>query len=100
MLRLIDTHAHLEQIENLETVLAGAKEAGITAIISVGCDIESNKRAIELAGISRDFIYPALGWHPWYIGEEEIDSSLQFISEQHGLRYEGVGQFRGGYLRS
>ena len=43
MHRLIDTHAHLEEIENLEQAITGAKSANIIAIIGVGSDYQSNK---------------------------------------------------------
>jgi TatD DNase family protein len=77
--RLIDTHAHLDGIENLEPVLAQAKEAGLAAIIAVGSDIASNRKTLEIADLRKGFVYPALGWHPWYIKESEIDANLEFI---------------------
>src|SRR4030042_872634 len=79
MYRLIDTHAHLEEIENLEETLVRAKEAGLITIIAVGSDIASNARALEIAGKYPAFVYPALGWYPGNIKESEIDTSLEFI---------------------
>src|SRR4030042_475628 len=80
MYRLIDTHAHLEEIENLEQALAQAKEAGLAAIIAVGSDITSNAKTLEIAEKHPGFVYAALGWHPWYIKESEIEANLEFIS--------------------
>jgi TatD DNase family protein len=79
MYRLIDTHAHLDEIENLDSVLTQAKEAGLIAIVAVGSDITSNAKVLELSALYKDFVYPALGWHPWYIKEAEIGASLEFI---------------------
>jgi TatD DNase family protein len=79
MYRLIDTHAHLDEIENLEQVLADAKKAGLVAIIAVGSDIASNAKVLEISEKYPGFVYPALGWHPWYIKESEIRPSLEFI---------------------
>jgi TatD DNase family protein len=79
MYRLIDTHAHLEEIENLEQVLSQAKKVGLIAIMAVGSDIESNTKVLKISEEYRGFVYPALGWHPWYIKESEIDASLEFI---------------------
>ncbi len=79
MYQIIDTHAHLEEIVNLEQVLAEAKTAGLAAIIAVGSDIKSNAGTLEIAARYPGFVYPALGWHPWYIKEAEIDSTLEFI---------------------
>jgi Tat protein secretion system quality control protein TatD with DNase activity len=36
MHQIIDTHAHLDEIENLESVIKQAKDAGVVAIIAVG----------------------------------------------------------------
>lgn len=79
MYRLIDTHAHLDEIENLEDILAEAKEAGVVAIIAVGSDLESNQEVLKIAELYQGYVYPALGWHPWFIKEAEIDTSLEFI---------------------
>jgi TatD DNase family protein len=79
MYRLIDTHAHLDEIEELEPVLAAARQAGLVAIVAVGSDLESNKRVLELAALYRDFVYPALGWHPWSIRESDIGANLAFM---------------------
>jgi TatD DNase family protein len=81
MYRLIDTHAHLDEIENPEQVLSQAKEAGLIAIIAVGSDIASNAKVLEIAALYKGFVYPALGWHPWYIKESEIDANLEFIKD-------------------
>jgi TatD DNase family protein len=79
MYRLVDTHAHLDEIENLEDVLAEAKKAGVESIIAVGSDLESNQKVLKIAGLYQGYVYPALGWHPWFIKEAEIDASLEFI---------------------
>jgi len=77
--KLIDTHAHLEEIENLEPVLAGARKVGLIAIVAVGSDLESNEKTLKLAGLYKGFVYAALGWHPWYIKEAEINANLEFM---------------------
>jgi TatD DNase family protein len=81
MYELIDTHAHLEEIPGLEKVIAGAKAAGLTAIIAVGSDITSNIKTLKIAGKYPGFVYPALGYHPWNIKESEIEINLAFIRE-------------------
>lgn len=79
MYRLIDTHAHLEEMEDLDAVLKKAREAGVAGIIAVGTDIKSNERTLEIAAPYPDIVYPALGWHPEFISEGEIDASLEYI---------------------
>jgi TatD DNase family protein len=81
MYRLIDTHAHLDEIEDLNPVIAQAKQAGLVAIIAVGCDITSNVKTLEIASMFPDFVYPALGYHSQNIKESEIALNLDFIRE-------------------
>ncbi|MFC2066318.1 TatD family hydrolase [Chloroflexota bacterium] len=79
MFRIIDTHAHLEEIPELEQALEEAKSANIIAIVSVGSDYESNQKVLQLARDYRGFVYPALGLHPWNLKDSEIDRDLAFI---------------------
>lgn len=81
MYRLIDTHAHLDEIEDLEQALDDAKKAGLIAVVAVGSDIESNTKVLKISEEYQGYVYPALGWHPWYIKESEIDANLEFIRD-------------------
>lgn len=84
MLKIIDTHAHLDELEDLETALSKAKDVGIQAIIAVGSSHESNRRVMEICQSYPSFIYPALGLHPWELGNlqpVQIDYALKFIEE-------------------
>ena len=61
-----DTHAHLDYDEykpDFSEVLARARNAGITKIISIATDLASSRRALELAE-QHPMIYAAVGWHP------------------------------------
>lgn len=91
MYRLVDTHAHLEEIENIGQVLAEARLANVAAIIAVGSDSKSNRKVLQLAKAYQGFVYPALGWHPWNINESEIDRNLEFI-EAHIDEAVAVGE--------
>jgi TatD DNase family protein len=61
-----DTHAHLDYpdfADELPLVIERAQAAGITRIVSIGTDLESSARAIQ---ISERFecVYAVAGWHP------------------------------------
>jgi Tat protein secretion system quality control protein TatD with DNase activity len=47
--RLIDGHAHLNELENIAEALNAARAAGVAGIVGVGMDIVSNRRILELA---------------------------------------------------
>jgi len=89
--RLIDTHAHLDEIENLEQVITEARSANIIAIIGVGSDYESNQKVLHLAQAYKGFVYPAIGWHPGHLKGSEIDRNLEFI-EAHIGQAVGIGE--------
>jgi len=61
-----DTHAHLDYDEfkaDFAGVLARAREAGITRIISIATDLASSRRALALAE-QHEMVYATIGWHP------------------------------------
>ncbi len=63
---LIDTHAHLDFPElsaDLEAVLDRARQNGVLEAISIGIDVASSRKAVELAK-SRSRIYATVGIHP------------------------------------
>lgn len=76
---LIDTHAHLEEITDLEPALTAARSVNIIAIVAVGSDYESNQKVLQIAQTHQGFVYPALGLHPGSLRNSEIDRTLEFI---------------------
>lgn len=78
---LVDGHAHLEELTDLPESLQEAKEAGVCGILAVGMDIESNKKILQIAEANARYVYPALGYHPWQIKEEEVEANVSFIRE-------------------
>jgi TatD DNase family protein len=76
---LIDTHAHLDQVDGVEESLERAKSSGVVAVVAVGMGLNSNKRAIELSEKWPDFVFPSLGIHPWNVEESELDATVEFI---------------------
>jgi len=85
MLRVIDTHAHLDEVAELEPALNKAKEAGVIAIVAVGSSHHSNQKVMEIYPSYPAFVYPALGLHPWELGNLDssgIDTTLRLIEEK------------------
>jgi len=89
--RLIDTHAHLEEIENLTQAINEAKSSGIITIIGVGSDYQSNQKILDLAQTHKGFIYPMVGLHPYNLKDTDIDRNLEFI-EAHINEVVGIGE--------
>lgn len=66
MAMFFDTHAHLDFPDfqsDLPLVIERANEAGISKLISIGTDLESSRRAIDLAE-RFDCVFAVAGWHP------------------------------------
>ena len=75
---IFDTHIHLnaeEYEENLPSLLNEAKEKGVTAFLCVGWDIESSKKAVEIAN-SFDNVYAAIGIIPTSIDDFSLENIL------------------------
>lgn len=66
--RLVDSHAHLDEIEDVESAIREARDAGVVALVAVGQDYESNLKVLDLAERYKGLVYPALGLHPWNLG--------------------------------
>lgn len=81
--RLIDSHAHLEELENLDSSIDRAKQNGVVAIVAVGSDYQSNNRVMEIAAKYPGFVYPALGLHPGLLHQavSSLEQQLQFIED-------------------
>ena len=76
---LIDTHAHLDFPDfqdDLPSIIARAREAGVTRIITIGTSVESSRRAVALAE-QHEEVYAVVGVHPNAASEAEPE----FIEE-------------------
>lgn len=81
-MELFDTHAHYNDkafSEDLEEVLEKVKKAGITKLVCIGYNLESSKKAVELAN-KYDFIYATCGISPNDINENSMNE-LKIIYE-------------------
>jgi len=103
-----DTHAHLSSREfagDLEDLLARAAAAGITRIITVGIDLLSSQRAVQLAN-DHPIVYAAVGWHPTHADDapEDVRGDLRDLARhpkvvaigETGLDYFHLPSKRGG----
>lgn len=79
---IIDTHTHtyFSELEaRQDEVVANMRERGVAAAVQIGCDIESSKKAIALAGKYPGVFYATAGFHPTEIQdwtEEQVDAGM------------------------
>ena len=70
-----DTHAHLDYPDyapDLPEAIARAEAAGIRRIISIGTDLASSERAIQLAE-KFPGVFAVIGWHPTNVNDAPAD---------------------------
>ena len=60
---MIDTHAHLDALDDPDAAIARAHDAGVGRIVSVGTDPASWDRTLELAE-QHEGVWAVLGLHP------------------------------------
>ena len=94
---LIDTHAHLHDPEfdaDRDAVIERARQTGVGRIITIGTDLESSRKAVQLAE-RYDFIYATVGVHPHDVKtlrEESYDSLEQLVRSASGGKVVGYGE--------
>ena len=88
---MIDTHAHLDAVEDAPAALARAREVGVTRVITVGTEIDSCRAAVELAE-QEDGVFAALGIHPHEAGGPDADRLDELRDLLAGDRAVAVGE--------
>jgi TatD DNase family protein len=76
---MIDTHAHVHDRrydEDRAVMLQRAREAGITAIVTVGCDLEDSDRALRVA--EEYGLFATIGIHPHEAKDAPADIAAAF----------------------
>lgn len=67
-----DSHCHLQMLDDADAAVERARAAGIVSMVCVGTDLESSRRAIDLAARHHD-VRATVGLHPhdaWKLGAE------------------------------
>lgn len=93
---LIDSHAHLDMDDfagDLGPVLTRALEAGIDQIVTVGIDLASSLRAVELAE-EHSFLFATVGCHPHNadrMGRDDLDRMAELASNPKVVAWGEIG---------
>ena len=83
-MKLIDTHAHLDHIQNLPQALIHAQSAGVEGIISVSTNEESCRQNLEIKKKAQGElkIYAALGMHPSDADSQRLEACIELIRDR------------------
>lgn len=81
-MRIYDTHAHLDHLEDLEGALKRAAEAGVVGIVAQSMDLESCRKNLALRGkFQAPRIYTGLGIHPSEANPADVPEICRLIRE-------------------
>jgi TatD DNase family protein len=93
---LIDTHTHLDDARfdgDREAVIARACEAGVDALVTIGCDLATSRAAVALAG-QYPFVYASVGVHPHEVKHFEdhwYDEFRRLAASEKVVAYGEIG---------
>ena len=77
---IIDTHAHLDHVPEIEAALERARQVNVSDIVAVSTDLKAIKRNLELKkSCASPRIHVALGIHPGEIKLDELEETFAFI---------------------
>lgn len=82
-MRFIDAHIHLadhQYSKNIREIIEKARSANVVALIANSTNLESSRRSLYLAEEYPEFVYAALGIHPWNTKKLE-DNEVQNITK-------------------
>ena len=89
---MIDTHAHLDAYDgDVSTVLARARVAGVTRVISIGTDLESCRTTLSLCE-REEGVYAVLGLHPHEAGRARASDLAELRELLAHPKAVGVGE--------
>jgi TatD DNase family protein len=82
-MNIIDTHAHLDHIENLDQALDNADAAGVESIVAVSVDAASCRKNLDIKkSAKKPNIYLAMGMHPSEVNLDELDTCRELIRKE------------------
>jgi TatD DNase family protein len=95
---VIDTHAHLDALDDPGEALARAREVGVTRVITIGTGVDSSRRVLELAE-REDGVFCALGIHPHDAGSagyKEVAALAELLTHPKAVAVgeTGLDRFR------
>ena len=93
---LIDTHTHLDDArynDDREAMIARAREAGVGAFITIGCDLTTSRSAVTLAE-QHPTVFASIGVHPHevkHIQDHWYDEFRRLAKNKKVVAYGEIG---------
>jgi len=100
--RLVDTHCHLvlpEMAGDIPQVMERARRAGVTSVVVPGVDVETSRRAVDLAEATPG-VYAAVGLHPHYAEAWSARARMELKALCASPRVVAIGEIGLDYYRN
>lgn len=99
---LVDSHCHLQDPKfksDVDAVVRRAMDAGVTAMVTIGYDMPSSRRAIEIAD-SYENVYATIGVHPHDAKTLRHKDIAELERMADSARVVGVGEIGYDFFRN
>lgn len=91
---LVDSHCHLDhfQGEERDAVVARAKEAGVTTMVTIGTRLGDQAATVRAIADSHDGVFATVGIHPHNAGERPVPTVAEILREADHPKVIGIGE--------
>ena len=87
---MIDTHAHLDSLDDPPAAVARARAAGVERIVAIGSGVESTRATLAIAA-RENGVYAAVGIHPHQAGDGESLDELRRLAAEDAVAIGEIG---------
>jgi TatD DNase family protein len=99
---LVDSHCHLQDKKfksDVDAVVSRAMEAGVTAMVTIGYDMDSSRRGIEIAD-SYENVYATIGVHPHDAKDVRPKDIDELAKMADSAKVVGIGEIGYDFFRN
>lgn len=87
---MIDTHIHLDELDDLDRELTEAREAGVKALVGMSVDPATCRQVVELAH-GKSGVWAAVGHHPLNQAGPDLDLLRELVADPRVVAVGEVG---------
>ncbi|HEY3017755.1 MAG TPA: TatD family hydrolase [Gaiellaceae bacterium] len=87
---MIDTHAHLDALDDPAGAAARARVAGVDRILAIGSGLASARKTLRLAS-DEEGVFAAVGIHPHQAADGEPLEELNALFDEHAVAVGEIG---------
>jgi len=86
----VDTHLHLEEVDDPEAAVAEARTAGVGKLVTVGTDLATSRAAVAMAQ-RLEGVYAAAGHHAMNESDPDVAAFRQLLADPRVVAVGEVG---------